>query len=657
VGLAFEDPYVWLEEESEQSLAWQEWQNARAEEHLRGWSGFDRLQEAIAPHATTLGARAPIWAGGRWFQVVAAGEETSLVVSDAPGEAGPVLLETAELAPGKPVSLDCTYPSPDGRYVVYGLSYGGDEQSSLAVLETDTGRTLPERFEFASFAQVAWLPDSSGFYYNAGTAPDTEDAQKWIFFHRLGGPVLSRPERVHVRHQFACPQVSADGRYVVAISTETEPRPEYVKEVGTDEWRPFLRDVPGVFVGDFVGSSYVAVTYDGAPRGRVVSIPIEGGAAADRDCWRELVPESEAVLRSLSVAGESIVLGELVDARSRIRIVSLDGRLEEEVPLPGAGAANVRAGWAHAPLEPMVSAGENELTFVYSSPTSPPCLFQYGLGTGRLEQLTKPGVELEGAIARRLWCTGRDGTRIPFWLVHRRELDLARARPTLVYGYGGWNIAFLPSYVGGLAPFVEAGGIVVLPNLRGGGEYGWTWWNDGRLTHKQNTFDDLYSVAESLVAAGLTSPDRLAVAGASNGGLLAAAACVQRSDLFRAVVALVPLTDLLRFPRDSYGREMAEDYGDPEDPDAARVLRAYSPYHNVREGTRYPATLVVCAANDIRCPPWHGRKLVAALQRASSGDRPILLRVWPDAGHLAATSGESGLAAEWLGFVMAELGL
>jgi len=260
-------------------------------------------------------------------------------------------------------------------------------------------------------------------------------------------------------------------------------------------------------------------------------------------------------------------------------------------------------------------------------------------------------------VTRRLACVSKDGTRVPLWLVHRSDHDLGRSGPTLVYGYGGWNIAFLPAYVGGLAPFVEAGGILALPNLRGGGEYGSTWWVQGQLAYKQNTFDDLYATAETLIAAGVTSPDRLAVAGASNGGLLAAAACVQRGDLFRAVVALVPLTDMLRFPRDDYGREMSEDYGDPEDARAAQVLRAYSPYHNVRRGTRYPATLVVCAANDIRCPPWHGRKLVARLQDATSGEAPILLRVWRDAGHLAATTADAPRTAEWLGFVMAELGM
>ena len=240
-----------------------------------------------------------------------------------------------------------------------------------------------------------------------------------------------------------------------------------------------------------------------------------------------------------------------------------------------------------------------------------------------------------------------------FWVV--RRADAEQPAPTLLHGYGGWNIAYgLPSYLGVLAPFVEAGGTLVLPHLRGGGEYGERHWHEARLEHKQRTFDDLYSVAEAVVARQISARDRLALVGASNGGLLAGAALTQRPDLFRVVVPLVPLLDMLEYGRDPYPAEYAVEYGDPRDSAFAPVLRAYSPYHNVRDGVRYPATLVVCGDADIRCPPWHGRKLVARLQQASIGERPIMLRVVEDAGHLTAVTRS---AHEWLGFVMAELGM
>jgi len=246
---------------------------------------------------------------------------------------------------------------------------------------------------------------------------------------------------------------------------------------------------------------------------------------------------------------------------------------------------------------------------------------------------------------------------VRMWVVHRREVDRSEPRPTLLYGYGGWNIAFMPTFYGPLTALLDAGGVLAFANLRGGGELGWDGWQQGRLHSKQRTFDDLYAVAEYLIAEGVTARDRLALAGASNGGLLAAAAVTQRPDLWRAVCVLVPLTDMLRYKIDDFSVQCVEEYGDPDDPADAPVLKAYSPVHNVHDGTAYPATLIVCGGDDIRCPAWHGRKLAAALAHANSGDHPILYRVWPGAAHMSAVLGEAGWTAEWLGFVMNETGL
>ncbi|MCI0636719.1 MAG: prolyl oligopeptidase family serine peptidase, partial [Actinobacteria bacterium] len=249
------------------------------------------------------------------------------------------------------------------------------------------------------------------------------------------------------------------------------------------------------------------------------------------------------------------------------------------------------------------------------------------------------------------------GVRVSFFLVHRSDLDLSRPQPTLLYGYGGWNVSLVPAYLGTLAPFVEAGGVFVLASLRGDGVAGREWWEDGRRERKQNTFDDLYAVAEFLIDQGWTSSDRLALLGASNGGLLAGTALAQRPELFRAVASLVPLLDMMRYTRDPYTAEFRSEYGDPAEPAEARILHAYSPYHNVRDGVRYPATLVVSTANDVRCPPWHGRTMVARLQEANPSGRPILLRVWDNAGHLSPIAGSSQQIAEWLGFIMEQLEL
>ncbi len=553
------------------------------------------------------------------------------------------------------MSLDWFSPAPNGEYVAVGLSQRGDEQSVLHVLEVESGRELAEPIPHVSFGVVAWLPDSSGFFYNAGLAPDTEQPQKHLFFHRLGDEQAEQPEPAPVRpdEEFVFPQVSPDGRWVFAVSSEVEPRPDSIREVDGGEWRSFLLGLPGTFAGLVHEDRYVAITTDGAPRGRLVSIPLGGEPA--RSTWRELVPEGEGVMRSVCIAGGRLALVDLVGTRSRIRIFSLDGELEHEVPLPCEGTVGTGPARAQAMIEPMVSADDDALLFVLSTFSRLPSLYRYALAEQRLEELSPPAQEIPGLVWELRSCRSTNGADVSYWLVHSAEADHVRPAPALIYGYGGWNIAWgLPSYVAELASFVEAGGALIFPHLRGGGELGEAQWHDGRLERKQHTFDDLYAVAEALIADGVTASDRLGLVGASNGGLLAGAAVTQRPELFRVVVALVPLLDLMRHHRDPYVAEFAVEYGDPGDPELGHVLLAYSPYHNVRDGERYPATLVVCGDSDIRCPAWHGRKFAARLQQATSSGRPVLFRVLTNAGHLSTVERSMH---EWLGFVMAELGM
>jgi prolyl oligopeptidase len=282
-------------------------------------------------------------------------------------------------------------------------------------------------------------------------------------------------------------------------------------------------------------------------------------------------------------------------------------------------------------------------------------VYRYDIEARKLEELRPPHIELADMVVERGTAQAPDGEVVHHWIVRPSSVDPSQPQPTLIWGYGGWNIAFLPGFVGPYAAFVEAGGTLVLPHLRGGGEFGSAFWHDGRLARKQHTFDDLYATAETLLASGRTTVDRLAVAGGSNGGLLTGAAVTQRPDLWRAVVSLVPLYDMLKFGRDSYTASCVLEYGDPDDPDHAEWLYAYSPYHNVGEA-EYPATLIYCGANDMRCWPWHSRKLTARLQAANRGDRPILLRVVPDGGHRTVGVVPEQVA-EWLGFAVREVGL
>jgi len=652
---AADDPYRWLEESSPETVAWQERQNALAAERLAAWPGRERLASAVADRHHESLLFAPQQHGGRWFQLVAReqGTEPVLCVGDHLGERARTLIDPSAW-PGTAVSLDWFYPSPDGAYVAFGVCERGSEQSVLHVLETDTGRLLPGRIPHTSFGVVAWLPDASGFFYNAGLGPDTEHPQKHVSLHRLGDDLPTEPEPAIVREdeEYVFPQISPDGRWVAAVSSEVEPKPDSIRSVeGDAAWRPFLVGYPGVFSGFFHGDRYVALTTDSAPRGRLVSIPLDD--TRDRSGWLELIPEGDGVLRSVSLAGDSLALVDLVETCSRIRVFSLDGRLEDQVPLPGKGTVGLSCTSSHAMIEPMVAADGGALLFVFSSFARPPVLYRYVLGKRLLEQLSEPAAEIPDLSSELRCCRGSGGAEVSFWVV--RQAAGRTPAPALLYGYGGWNIAWgLPSYIGELTPFVEAGGTLVFPHLRGGGEHGERQWHQGRLEHRQRTFDDLYAVAEALVAEGIAESGRLALAGASNGGLLAGAALTQRPDLFRVVVPIVPLLDLLRHVHDPYLAEYAVEYGDPRDPAFAPILRAYSPYHNVHEGKAYPATLVVCGDSDVRCPPWHARKLVARLLEANRSERPILLRIVRDAGHLTAIVRSTH---EWLGFVMAELGM
>jgi prolyl oligopeptidase len=631
-----------LERDTPEALAWQREQDAETVAALRAWPHRDELRGALEPLVASRHVVAPVPAGGRWFQISAG---LGLTVADTPDGPPTVLLHPVR------ASLDWFFPSRDGRLVAVGLSEGGSEQSVLRIVETAGGRLLPDEIEHASLCRVTWLPDGSGFYYCAGTAPDSENAQKHIWFHRVGHPPPAAPEPVGSRTHQCFPQVSADGRYVTCHPSVVEPRPDHVLDRRSGTWRPFLRDADGVFVGCFEGDRFIAATTDGAPRGRVVSIPVDAGA--DRSRWVELVAEGEAVIRQVAVVAGRLIVVSLVDASCRVAVHALDGRFECFVPEPSGIAGIERGAWLQ---EPMLATDGTQLSFVVSTPTSSSVRCVYDVPRRRLRRLGAPAVTLPGAVVRRIEARAPDGAAVRAWLVHDAAHEPGEPRPTLIHAYGGWNAAFMPVWPGAAAAIVRAGGVLALANLRGGGEFGADQWRHGRREHKQRSFDDLFALAEHLIAERIAAEDRLALMGASNGGLLAAAAVTQRPDLWRAVASLVPVTDMLGFARDPNVAQGIEENGDPEDPAFRSIIASYSPCERVRPGVRYPATLVACAGDDLRCPPWHSRKFVAALQQATAGDAPILLRVWPGASHMSHAS-DLDQTTDWLGFVMAELGL
>jgi prolyl oligopeptidase len=639
-----------------ESKEWQDAQSAAAAEYLAGLPGRDGLTERIVRHLFDIRRSPSVRRGPRWFQTTVLdpqAEHPVAVVRDSPNGEPRVLVDPNELSAkrGEPVSLAWTEPSPDGSLLAYAVSASGTEVYELSVIDVTTGEVLPERLPWSPMG-VSWLPDNSGFWLSSREFVDGA-MQVPVYRHVLGEPpeaAVPTPAGL----MFPQPAVSPDGRYVVLTEGNTEPRMDWIFAGG--HFEPFLKDIPGGIAGQFLGDDLIALVDDGAPRGRLVRIPV--ATASDTSTWTELVAESEDVLRYVDLVDGVIVLGYLRGAAARIRLLNADGAPLDEVALPGDGAACVLAVGAAHPLIPMFKTGDDEISFVFSTFDLSPTVYRYVISEKRLEVVGAQPVEIEGLVVSTIAAVSADGVEVPAHVVHRADLDVSVPQPTLVYGYGGFNLAYLPSHLGEYAAWVEAGGIYVLAHLRGGSELGTEWWLGGRREHKQNTFNDLYAVAEHLIATGRTTSAQLAVKGESNGGLLTGAAIAQRPDLWAAVVSDVPIYDLLGMVRDPLTFAIGQvEYGDPANPVEAEWLRAISPVENVQPAS-YPAILVTAGENDPRCPTWHARKFVDLVQRAQIGDAPVLLRVYGGQGHGAAGLGAiAGKDADWLAFAANATGL
>ena len=666
-GLEYEDPYVWLEDDSPESLAWQRAHDAVAEIRLRDVEGFDALKRMLGDHLGATYVSAPHGCGDRWLRF-AYGDGGERLESAA-GPAGPwrvVLPVDAFSEPGRPATLDWFFPSPDGRYAAVGVSWGGDEQCVLRLLDLERDELLPVAVPECWNTRVAWLPDSSGFFFPAG--PYVMNEPRDLLFLAVGDEEPRRESIAALRVAQASnpeplggyPQVSADGRWLTLSSSRSGGRIVLARRLPDGAWSEVLEDHTDARAYGFVdGDDYVAVVSEGAPRGRLVRLPL--GSGHDRSTWVELLPESDEVLVSVDHVAGCYVVCSLDDAAARVRILDRAGTCVAEVPLPERGVVAEQAFSGNYKIFPPVEGGSvvacgDSFTFTFASPGRSPATYLYHVPSRRLTLLEPPAFVLDGVSGEARKAVAADGREASYTLISRSDAARSLPRPTLIFGYGASNVAFVPSYLGKLAPFVLAGGIVVIAHLRGGGEYGERQWLEGRLANKQGTFDDLFAIAEALIAEGVTTSAELGFVGESSGGILAAVALVQRPELWGAVCVQVPVTDLLRCGRDPYTYwGVVVEYGDPASAADAAVLAAYSPYQNTSEAS-YPATLVWTGENDARCAPWHARKFAARLLAANHSAHPILLRARPDGGHLSVGT-DPDQVAEWLGFFMRELGL
>jgi prolyl oligopeptidase len=666
-GVVYEDAFTWLEEDSEESLAWQAAQNAVAERALREVQGFDDLKRALEAHVGSTFVSAPHGRGDRWIRL--AHGEGGERLERASGPAGPwrPILRSDDFSdPGRTASLDWFFPSPDGRYVAFGISWGGDEQCVLRLLDVDREEVLPVAVPDTWFSRVAWLPDSSGCFFPAGEYVMKDYPRDLLFLDVASGEIKRDVlrdlgfESEAMQEKAAYPQVSADGRWLTLASECQGGRIMLARRLPDGEWFEVLEGAQSTRAYGFVhGGDYVTVTTEDAPRGRLVRIPLVTGH--DRTTWTELLPESAEVLVSVDLVAGHYVVCSLADATARVRVYDRDLHLVDELPLPASGVVAEHAMSANYKVMPPMEGGSvvvcgDAFTFTFAAPGRSPGTYLYDVPGRELRSLEPPALVLDGVVDELRWTAAPDGWEVPYTLVRRDDVDLSRPQPTLLFGYGGFGIAFVPTYLGKLAPFVEAGGVVVILHLRGGGEFGVRQWEDGRLERKQHTFDDLFAVAEALIADGVTATPQLGLVGESNGGALTAAALAQRPELWGAVCVQVPITDVLSPALDAFGLgATVSDYGDPRSPEGARSLMRWSPCQNLREAP-YPPVLVWTGENDARCQPWHARKLVARLQHLNRADTPILLRARADGGHLSVGT-DPDQVAEWLGFLMSRLGL
>jgi prolyl oligopeptidase len=634
-GERIADPYRWLEDgESAETRAWTEVQNALTESYLAGSPSRPpiraRLDELLSIGA--LGAPTP--AHGRYFYQSRDGRQDQPVLNLRQGVHGAdqVILDPNALDADGTTALDWWHPSDDGALLAYGLSQDGSEESVLHVMDVANGTVLPDRIPHTRAADVAWLPDATAFYYTRFPAPGSvpegeEHYHRVVRFHRLGSDPADDPLIFEPAAKEFWPGVSLspDGRWLlISVSRTFDQTDLWLQDLraGTPPV-PVARDLPALFDGGVLDGVLYLRTNLRAPTYGLYRLEAE---EPNLENLRELVaPRPDAVLDGVSIAGNHLLLTYLEKATSRLRIARCDGTGLREHPLPGLGGIfGLGAEW-----------DGDELFYGFSSYTVPPSVYRIDLGTGEeaLWRRVEADVRSDRFEVSQVTYESKDGTPITMFVVQPRGMALDGENPTYLTGYGGFNISMAPGFSRSLILWLERGGVVAIPNLRGGGEYGESWHQAGMLGNKQNTFDDFIAAAEWLIAKGYTKPERLAVAGGSNGGLLMGAVLTQRPELFRAVVVQVPLLDMLRYHHFLIARLWIPEYGAPDDPEQFRWLRAYSPYHHVRDGVRYPAVLLATAESDTRVDPMHARKMAARLQAATSADRPVLLRLESRAGH------------------------
>ena len=633
------DLYRWLEDpDSEETKAWVEAQNKVTFGYLQEIPAREKIKQRLTKLWDYEKYSIPFKEGDRYFYFKNDGlQNQSVLYTLKTLDAEPlVLLDPNKLSEDGTVALSGLSISEDGKLLAYGLSTSGSDWQEWKVRDVETAKDLEDHLKWIKFSGASWTHDHKGFFYSRYDEPNEktklEDANYYqkLFYHQLGTPqskdilIYQRPDRKEWGFGGG---VTEDGRYLlISVWLGTDPRNlvfykdltnphaevvELINEFHADY--SFIDHDDSVF--------YFRTDLD-ASRGRVIAIDTKNPAPEN---WQEIIPQSAETLESVGIINNQFVVDYLKDARSQIKIFDLKGTFVREVELPGIGSAGGFNGKRH----------DTETFYIFTSFTIPGTIYRYNMVSGESELFRQPKVDFNpnDYETKQVFYHSKDGTKVPMFITHKKGIKLDGNNPTYLYAYGGFNISITPSFSVSSVIWMEMGGVYAIPNLRGGGEYGEEWHQAGMKLKKQNVFDDFIAAADWLIANGYTKSASLAIGGGSNGGLLVGACMTQRPDLFGAALPDVGVMDMLRFYKFTIGWAWTAEYGSPENAEEFKALYAYSPLHNLKPGTAYPATMITTADHDDRVVPAHSFKFAAALQAAHTGEKPVLIRIETKAGH------------------------
>jgi prolyl oligopeptidase len=643
-GTKVADPYRWMEDiDSPETRAWVTAEGELSRKFLDSIAGRESMTQRLRDMWNFERWTPPVRHGENWFYTHNDGLQNQAVMfvmnerDLQSAAAGRVLLDPNTLSADGTVALREVAISADGKLLAYALSETGSDWQVWRVREVATGKDLPDTLEWSKAGGGSWRKDGSGFYYTAydrpkeGTVLKAANEYEKLYFHRLGTRQAD-DELIYTRTDdpgwFVSGAVTDDGHYlVIQASLGTDTRNTVLVQDLTRPHAPIVPVIPApnatYDVIDTIGTTVVMRTDDAAPRHRIIGIDLSNPSAAH---WRTLIAEGPDTIEAASLVGGQLLVHRLKDAHSTVQRYTPDGKLLGDVELPGLGTVTGLEG----------RAADTETFYGYSSFGTPPSIYRVDLGSGKITLWRSPelkGFQPSEYETQQVFYKSKDGTRVPMFITARKGTKLDGTNPTILYAYGGFNISVTPAFSPIVAAWVQMGGVYAVANLRGGGEYGRAWHEAGMKTHKQNVFDDFIAAAEYLANAHWTNPKRLAIRGGSNGGLLIGAVEEQRPDIAAAAIAQVGVMDMLRFRQFTVGKAWESDYGSVDNPEEFRALHRYSPYHNVRAGVKYPATLIMTGDHDDRVFPAHSFKFAAEMQHADPHGQPLLLRVETRAGH------------------------